>query len=63
MAVRWRVEHAWVLSSRAASPVVSRSNYLPPPADRAVLENAVAFAKPAQRKTVATKKNAKGDLT
>jgi hypothetical protein len=51
------------IEQQSGQPVVSRSNYLPPPADRAVLENAVAFAKPAQRKTVATKKNAKGDLT
>ena len=45
---------------QSGKPVVSRSNYLPPPADGAVLENGAASEKPAKRKAVAAKKKLKG---
>jgi hypothetical protein len=43
--------------------VVSRSNYLPPPAEGAVLEDGAASEKPTKRKAVAPKKKSKGDQT
>ncbi len=47
------------IEPQTGKPVVSRSNYLPPPADGAVLENGVASGKPIKRKAVARKKAAK----
>ena len=51
------------IEQQSGQPVVSRSNYLSPPADGAVLENGVASAKPTKRKAIAPKKKPKGDLT
>ena len=51
------------IEQQSGQPVVSRSNYLPPPADGRVLENDVASAKPTNRKAVAPKKKPKGNQT
>jgi hypothetical protein len=48
------------IEQQSGQPVVSRSNYLPPPAEGAVLENGEASKKPTKRKVVASKKP-KGD--
>jgi hypothetical protein len=42
---------------------VSRSNYLPPPAEGAVLENGEASKNPTKRKAIAPKKKPKGNQT
>ena len=51
------------IEQQSGQPVVSRSNYLPPPTDGAVLENGVASEKPTKRKAVAAKKKPKGNQT
>ena len=51
------------IEKQSGQPVVSRSNYLPPPAEGAVLENGVASVKPTKRKAIAPKKKSKGDQT
>jgi hypothetical protein len=51
------------IEQQSGQPVVSRSNYLPPPATGAALENGAVSEKPAKRKAVAAKKKPKGDKT
>ena len=45
---------------QSGQPVVSRSNFLPPPAEGAVLEKGVVSEKPRKLKVVAAKKKPKG---
>ena len=47
------------LEAKSGKPVVSRSNYLPPPADCAVLENVAAPGTPIKRKAVVRQKKPK----
>ena len=49
------------LEAKSGTPVVSRSNYLPPPADDSVLGNGTASAQPKKGKTAAAKKKTKDD--
>ena len=51
------------LEAKSGKPVVSRSNYLPPPAAGAVLGNDAASGKTAKCKAVAHGKKPKGDQT
>ena len=49
------------LEAKSGKPVVSRSNYLPPPAAGAVLKNGAASLKSTKREAVAQENKAKGD--
>ncbi len=49
------------IEQQSGQPVVSRSNYLPPPSDGAVLENGAASGKPTKRKAIAARKKTKSE--
>jgi hypothetical protein len=51
------------IEQQSGQPVVSQSNYLPPPDTDAVLEKGAASGAPTKRKPVAAKKKPKGDKT